>query len=506
MPSTKVRNLKSAMVANVSFRIPFSLFSACRPIGSLSSGVDGLLIRHTRYLQLSLALLLAACGGGAPEDSARLDAAASKAALNAGTPELALRLADATLAQHPADVNALTSRGLALTDMGRLDEARDSLRKAVTGRAHDVAALLALGRVELPVDPAAAETDFQSVLRQDGQNAAALNDLGIARDLQGRHADAEASYRAALVAQPTMVAAEVNLALCLAMRGEGSEAVRLLRPLAESPDATQKIKENFAAVLAMGGERGQAERILAANLAANEVAPAVNALASARAGGPVGPISETVAPAAATTVTRAPVTVAGTTVPVAAVPVAAVPVAAVPVAAVPVAASVATAPAAVMSAPVTVAPAKAAPVILARAMPIMAESVAGAPLADAGVTAENHADAPAATDNQAVVQLAALPSEDAAHAAWDLLSRRMPDLLNGRQPLFSRVERDGQTFWRVRTAGFSDLADARGFCTRVRTTGGGCTPLISRSDAGGQNRAPQKPVPVVAGRTVPGVS
>jgi len=496
MPSTKVRNLKSAMVANVSFRIPFSLFSACRPIGSLSSGVDGLLIRHTRYLQLSLALLLAACGGGAPEDSARLDAAASKAALNAGTPELALRLADATLAQHPADVNALTSRGLALTDMGRLDEARESLRKAVTGRAHDVAALLALGRVELPVDPAAAETDFQSVLRQDGQNAAALNDLGIARDLQGRHADAEASYRAALVAQPTMVAAEVNLALCLAMRGEGSEAVRLLRPLAESPDATQKIKENFAAVLAMGGERGQAERILAANLAANEVAPAVNALASARAGGPVGPISETVAPAAATTVTRAPVTVAGTTVPVAAVPVAAVPVAA----------SVATAPAAVMSAPVTVAPAKAAPVILARAMPIMAESVAGAPLADAGVTAENHADAPAATDNQAVVQLAALPSEDAAHAAWDLLSRRMPDLLNGRQPLFSRVERDGQTFWRVRTAGFSDLADARGFCTRVRTTGGGCTALISRSDAGGQNRAPQKPVPVVAGRTVPGVS
>src|ERR1700735_5685731 len=103
MPSTKVRNLKSAMVANVSFRIPFSLFSACRLIGRPSSGVDGLLIRHTRYLPLSLALLLAACGGGAPEDSARLDAAASKAALNAGTPELALRLADATLAQHPAD-------------------------------------------------------------------------------------------------------------------------------------------------------------------------------------------------------------------------------------------------------------------------------------------------------------------------------------------------------------------------------------------------------------------
>jgi Flp pilus assembly protein TadD len=438
-------------------------------------------------LGLLLGLLLAGCGGGGEEDSTRLDAAASKAALTAGTPELVLRLADATLVQHPADVHALLDRGVALTELGRLGEARDSLRKAVAGRPHDTTALLALGRVELPVDPAAAEADFQLVLQKDGRNAAALNDLGIARDLQGRHADAEASYRSAMAAQPTMVAAEVNVALCLAMSGQGSDAVQLLRPLAEAPDATQKIKENFAAVLAMAGQREAAERILAASLAANEVAPAVDALASARVTGPVGSVSQTVAPAAGMGVASAPVALAGPTTPV---PVASGPVASGPVA----------------SASVTIAPAKAASVIGARATPILAASIAGGAVTNAPPAVESHADAPATADNETVVQLAALDSEDSARLEWDRLSKRMPDLLNGRQPLFSRAERDGHIFWRVRTAGFADLAEARGFCAHVRNAGNGCTVLVSRLDASVPNMAPQPPIPVMAGRSGHNVS
>jgi hypothetical protein len=36
-----------AAAANISFRALFLLFSACRPIKSPSSDIDGLLIRHT---------------------------------------------------------------------------------------------------------------------------------------------------------------------------------------------------------------------------------------------------------------------------------------------------------------------------------------------------------------------------------------------------------------------------------------------------------------------------
>jgi hypothetical protein len=75
----------------------------------------------------------------------------------------------------------------------------------------------------------------------------------------------------------------------------------------------------------------------------------------------------------------------------------------------------------------------------------------------------------------AMVQLAALTTEQAARDEWQRMTKHMPDLLNGRQPSFSRVERDGHTFWRLRTAGFSDVAQARTFCEHVRAKGGGCS-------------------------------
>jgi SPOR domain len=75
----------------------------------------------------------------------------------------------------------------------------------------------------------------------------------------------------------------------------------------------------------------------------------------------------------------------------------------------------------------------------------------------------------------AMVQLAALTTEQAAREQWQQLVKRMPELLNGRQPTLSRFERDGRTFWRLRTAGFTDVAQAKTFCEHVRAKGGGCS-------------------------------
>jgi len=82
---------------------------------------------------------------------------------------------------------------------------------------------------------------------------------------------------------------------------------------------------------------------------------------------------------------------------------------------------------------------------------------------------------PAASGHSATVQLAALTSEEAAHGEWQTLTKRMPELLNGRQPSYSRTEHDGHTYWRVRTAGFADVGQARGFCEKVKAKGGGCS-------------------------------
>ena len=74
-----------------------------------------------------------------------------------------------------------------------------------------------------------------------------------------------------------------------------------------------------------------------------------------------------------------------------------------------------------------------------------------------------------------MVQLAAVDNEPAAQAEWQRLAKRMPEVLGGRRPVVQRAERDGHAVWRVRTGGFADVADATGFCARVRAKGGACT-------------------------------
>jgi len=74
-----------------------------------------------------------------------------------------------------------------------------------------------------------------------------------------------------------------------------------------------------------------------------------------------------------------------------------------------------------------------------------------------------------------LVQLAAVRSEDAAKSEWQRLSKRMPELLGQHRPAFTKIERDGQALWRVRTGGFNDISQATQFCAQVRAKGASCS-------------------------------
>jgi hypothetical protein len=120
------------------------------------------------------------------------------------------------------------------------------------------------------------------------------------------------------------------------------------------------------------------------------------------------------------------------------------------------------------------APAKPATTAIAPAKPAAAASAPPKPAAAKSQAVAEVAH-PATAGHAPMVQLAALPSEERARAEWTVLAKKMPELLTGKQPSYTRIERDGHTFWRVRTSGFADVAQARGFCEHVRAKGGGCS-------------------------------
>ena len=139
------------------------------------------------------------------------------------------------------------------------------------------------------------------------------------------------------------------------------------------------------------------------------------------------------------------------------------------------------APRAIVAAPAGSAPAAraivAAPLVAPApaVAPVVAKPTPEKPVATPDKRAATSPQATTPTAKGTLVQLAAVSSEDAAKTEWQRLEKRMPDLLGNRQPAISKTERDGRELWRVRTGGFSDLAQATVFCERVRAKGTGCS-------------------------------
>lgn len=81
--------------------------------------------------------------------------------------------------------------------------------------------------------------------------------------------------------------------------------------------------------------------------------------------------------------------------------------------------------------------------------------------------------APRAVSHLAV-QLAAAQSAQRAEAEWRRLRQDAPKLTDGHQPAVSAAEVNGHQVWRLRTAGFADVAEASAFCTGIRAVNADC--------------------------------
>ena len=193
------------------------------------------------------------------------------AAIAGGDPAMALSVSQSVLQSDPNNLDALIHEADAYYALQRCTDAMAAYTLALNFDPKSSAAETGLGRCEIKTDPKAAEVSLLLAIQDDPQNAAALNDLGIARDLQGNFAGAIGPYQQALLASPGLTAVEVNLGLSLALSGNGAEALQYLGPLAMSPDATPKIRQNYAAALVASGRDADARQVLSIDLPPDQV-------------------------------------------------------------------------------------------------------------------------------------------------------------------------------------------------------------------------------------------
>ncbi len=79
-----------------------------------------------------------------------------------------------------------------------------------------------------------------------------------------------------------------------------------------------------------------------------------------------------------------------------------------------------------------------------------------------------------------LVQLGAYESPEVARKEWARFSTRFADYMAGKDRVVQKAQSGGRTFYRLRAMGFSDLADARRFCSALTAQNTDCIPVVTR--------------------------
>ena len=79
-----------------------------------------------------------------------------------------------------------------------------------------------------------------------------------------------------------------------------------------------------------------------------------------------------------------------------------------------------------------------------------------------------------------LAQLGAFDSPEVARKEWDRLNVRFEDYLDGKQRVVQKAKSGGRVFYRLRAMGFSDINDARRFCSALLAERTDCIPVTTR--------------------------
>ncbi|WP_375550252.1 SPOR domain-containing protein [Rhodophyticola porphyridii] len=107
-------------------------------------------------------------------------------------------------------------------------------------------------------------------------------------------------------------------------------------------------------------------------------------------------------------------------------------------------------------------------------------AAADAATATAGATPAAEIDPDSLPAGTRLVQLGAFDDAETARTEWERLTRSFPDFFDGRSRIVQPAVSGGRQFYRLRAHGFTDLSDARRFCTTLLAQGAACIPVTVR--------------------------
>jgi Flp pilus assembly protein TadD len=152
---------------------------------------------------------------------------------------------------------ALQGEGIALSNLGRSNEARAALQKAVAEDPSLWRAWNALGtEFDRQRDWTRAEAAYDHALSNSDSAAIALNNRGFSLLLQKRLDEASADFVAALQKKPDLASARTNLRLAIAMKGDYDHAVA-----GGSQDAQAALFNNAGVAAMLHGDYAQADKL-----------------------------------------------------------------------------------------------------------------------------------------------------------------------------------------------------------------------------------------------------
>jgi len=167
----------------------------------------------------------------------------------------------------PQEPAPLIAAGDTLLQMGAVNEAIVSYNQALVRPGDTQGAQVGLAKAFLMTGkPQLGLAPLSKALEASPQDPKLLLLLGVLKDLEGQHWEAQAYYRDGLARAPDERGLTVNLALSLALSGDYSNAIAVLQPVAMTPTASPQERQTLALIYGLTGNVLEAARLCRVDL------------------------------------------------------------------------------------------------------------------------------------------------------------------------------------------------------------------------------------------------